>query len=360
VVVKTSDATWQAYNDYGGPGEAWNRGATLYGVGDAFTTDIDRAFAVSWARPIVHRASRPQTALFNSEYPLIRFLEEAGVDVQYVGCQDVDRSPVCLRRRVFVSSGHDEYWSTGMRTHVEAARGAGTHLVFASGNEVFWRTRFTDGGRVMWCFKDTMDGPTEGPNAAPGHVGGTPLDPVTWTGTWRDPRQPGGADGEDGLTGCEFRMNGINDVDAHVSGARFGASPFWRGTAVAAGADVTLPAVVGFEADEVAAPGVVLADTVVNLAGSRADDAGQRYDGSGPMRWGIVVRRAASGAVTVGFGTCQWAWALSDVHDRQRPPVSTAARQATLNLLADMGAPPGSVPPDLVAPVPSTWAAYGL
>jgi hypothetical protein len=32
-----------------------------------------------------------------------------------------------------------------MRAHVEAARNAGMHLAFFSGNEMFWRIRFTAG-----------------------------------------------------------------------------------------------------------------------------------------------------------------------------------------------------------------------
>ncbi len=44
--------------------------------------------------------------------------------------------------RVFLSVGHDEYWSGGQRSNVEAARNVGVHLAFFSGNEVFWKTRW--------------------------------------------------------------------------------------------------------------------------------------------------------------------------------------------------------------------------
>jgi len=48
--------------------------------------------------------------------------------------------------------------------------------------------------------------------------------------------------------------------------------------------------------------------------------------------------------VTVGFGTCQWAWALDAVHDRgDSTPVSLDAQQFTVNLLRDLGADPGTV-----------------
>ena len=42
---------------------------------------------------------------------------------------------------MFVSSGHDEYWSRAQRDNVEAARDSGVNLAFFSGNEVFWKTR---------------------------------------------------------------------------------------------------------------------------------------------------------------------------------------------------------------------------
>jgi hypothetical protein len=41
-----------------------------------------------------------------------------------------------------LSVGHDEYWSAAQRANVEAARNAGVHLAFFSGNEMFWKTRW--------------------------------------------------------------------------------------------------------------------------------------------------------------------------------------------------------------------------
>ena len=51
---------------------------------------------------------------FYAEYPLVRWLERNGYDVSYTSCIDTDRRPAELRKhKVFVSSGHDEYWSGG-------------------------------------------------------------------------------------------------------------------------------------------------------------------------------------------------------------------------------------------------------
>ena len=46
------------------------------------------------------------------------------------------------QHRLFLSVGHDEYWSGRQRRNVEAARAAGVHLAFFSGNEVYWKIRW--------------------------------------------------------------------------------------------------------------------------------------------------------------------------------------------------------------------------
>ena len=78
-----------------------------------------------------------------AEYPMIRFLERNGYDVSYTSSADVGRNPALLQNhKVFMSSGHDEYWSASQRSAVEAARDAGVNLAFFTGNEMFWKTRW--------------------------------------------------------------------------------------------------------------------------------------------------------------------------------------------------------------------------
>ena len=72
--------------------------------------------------------------------PMIRWLESNGYNVTYVTGVDVERIGVdraanlLTSRKAYMSVGHDEYWSAGQRANVEAARDAGTHLNFFSGN----------------------------------------------------------------------------------------------------------------------------------------------------------------------------------------------------------------------------------
>ena len=116
---------------------------------------------------------------------MIRWLEENGYNVSYTSEAEVDRNGALLKNhKIFMSSGHDEYWSAGQRANVEAAREAGVNLAFFSGNEIFWKTRWgpsIEGSntpyRTLTTYKEThFEGPVD------------PKDPPTWTGAWRDPR----------------------------------------------------------------------------------------------------------------------------------------------------------------------------
>ncbi len=150
VLFQTSDTTWQAYNNYGG--------ANFY------TGPQGRATKLSYNRPWSTRGSvNGRDFLFSNEYPMIRFLEQNGYDVSYVSGLDthLDASLI-TKHRVFLSVGHDEYWSKDQRDHVLAARDAGTNLAFFSGNEVYWKTRWEESqdgshtpNRTLVCYKDT-------------------------------------------------------------------------------------------------------------------------------------------------------------------------------------------------------------
>ena len=193
LLFQTADTTWQAYNDYGGN--------SLYTGAPA-----GRAYKVSYNRPFRTRGvANGQDWVFNAEYPMVRWLESNGYDVAYISGLDSHRAGALLRNhRVFLSVGHDEYWSGGQRANVTAARDAGVHLAFFSGNEVFWKTRWEpsiDGSntanRTLVSYKET-------------HANAK-IDPSPeWTGTWRDPRFSPPSDGgrpENALTGTVFMAN---------------------------------------------------------------------------------------------------------------------------------------------------------
>ena len=332
MVFQTSDTTWQAYNDYGG------RSLYVGGPGN----NPPRAYKVSYNRPFATRGTAPEDWVFNSEYPMIRFLERNGYDVSYISGIDAHRSgPELLEHEVFLSVGHDEYWSAGQRANVEAARAAGVNLAFFSGNEVFWKTRWEPSidssltpNRTLVSYKETHANAKIDPDPA-------------WTGTWRDPRFSPPADGgrpEHALTGTLFRVNAGNDTAIRVPSAN-GKLRFWRNTSVAtlaAGAVATLaPNTLGYEWDEApndafTPPGLMRLSSTTATVGSMLTDHGSSY-GTGSVTHSMTLYRHSSGSLVFSAGTIQWPWGLDANHDRGSAAADVRMQQATVNLFADMG-----------------------
>lgn len=360
IIYKTSDTTWgSAYNYYGT--KAIPRGKNLYGVGGVGNI-TERAHAASYHRPILTRGEVMQTYIWACEMPLIAFLERNGYSVKYISSVDLDMGGVSILNKgeIFISSGHDEYWTQNMWDAAESFRDDfGGKSIYMSGNEVFWRSRFEyDGDEVIqWCYKDTMPGPSS-------HVAGQELDPVTWTGTWQDTRWPDRTPPEN-LTNTRFGMNGIYDYDAVIPWSNH---KVWWGSPLhdLPMASLTVLGVMGFEADHVDPQGPeesfrILARYTRSAPGGLADANGQNYDVPGNIEWGIASRRVAGGGLTVGFGTCQWAWSLEATHDRGASVVpNQSARQFTVNLLNDLGAAPATLMSGLELQDQNDLDEYGL
>jgi hypothetical protein len=181
LLFQTSDTTWQAYNNYGGN--------SLYTGSPA-----GRAYKVSYNRPFNTRAvDGGQDWVFNAEYPMVRWLEANGYDVSYSTGVDSDRRGALIRNhKLFLSVGHDDYWSNGQHANVEAARNAGVDLGFFSGNEVFWKTRWEnsiDGSgtpyRTLVCYKETHANAMIDPQDPP-----TRYNPKLWMGGMREAAYP--------------------------------------------------------------------------------------------------------------------------------------------------------------------------
>src|SRR5437867_3711351 len=133
LLLQTSDTTWQAYNRYGGN--------SLYTGAPA-----GRAYKVSYNRPFTTRDYLASSFLFDAEYPMVRLLEANGYTVSYfTGVDSARLGSEILDHKIFLSVGHDEYWSGTQRANVEAARNAGVNLAFFSGNLMFWKTRWEPG-----------------------------------------------------------------------------------------------------------------------------------------------------------------------------------------------------------------------
>ena len=345
MLVQTSDETWQAYNTYGGN--------SLYTCASNCPPGNPAAYKgaakVSYNRPF-HSAeddSGGRSWLMYTEYPMIRFLEANGYDVSYTTGIDVGTSlggSLLTNHKVFLSVGHDEYWSGAQRANVEAARDNGVSLAFFSGNEVFWKTRTEQSidsshtaNRTLVTYKEThFDGVVD------------PQDPPTWTGTWADPRFSPPADGgrpQNALTGQLFKVNsGTTDIKVP---AAYGKLRFWRNTQAAnlgTGQTLTLAPgqeTLGYEWDEEPDNGFRpkglfdLSSTTYTNAEIFTDYGSTTKSGQTATHR-MSLYRAPSGALVFGAGTVQWSWGLDDP---QSTP-DTNMRQATVNLFADMGVQP--------------------
>ncbi|WP_259667913.1 DUF4082 domain-containing protein [Rhizobium lentis] len=361
VVFQTADQTWQAYNGWGG--------ANLYGGnGPATGQGAGRAYAVSYNRPIATRGgvgtyAGPQDYLFGAEYAGIYWLEQNGYDVSYLSGVDVDRyGSLLLNHKTYIDAGHDEYWSGQQRTNVEAARDAGVNLMFWSGNEVYWRTRWgnaysADGTpyRTLICYKETWS-----PTAS--------IDPSNeWTGTFRDPRLSppaiGGGNPENSLTGQLFKVDDVgNNLQAITIPYDDANLRFWRNTSVAnlqPGQTATLTKnYLGYEWDEASDNGfdpaglVKLSSTTLPVSTYLLDYG--NTTGNAISTHNLTLYRAPSGALVFGAGTVYWTWGLSDNHDLTATPTDPRVQQAMVNLLADMGIQPGTLQSGLTAATASS------
>ncbi|MHB1063935.1 MAG: DUF4082 domain-containing protein [Georgenia sp.] len=350
VFFQTSDTTWHAYNTYGGA--SFYQGAVN-----------GRAYKLSYNRPFATRGlSAGRDFYFASEYAMVRFLERNGYDVSYT--TDVDsarRGELIQNHKVFTSTGHDEYWSGPQRTNIEAARDAGVHLGFFTGNEAYWRVRWENAAagaptpyRTMTSYKETWDDAKIDPSPE-------------WTGTWRDPRfaapENGGGLPENAVSGTAYM---VNDVDLPVTvSAEEGRLRLWRHTSLAslpAGGSAELaPHTVGYESNEdldngFRPEGLVRLSTTVGPVPQYLQDFGSRV-APGTTNHNTTLYRAASGALVFSSASIQWAWGLDQVHDGAGAPADPRMQQATVNLLADMDSRPTTLQSGLVAATKSTDTA---
>jgi Domain of unknown function (DUF4082)/Fibronectin type III domain/Bacterial Ig domain len=368
ILLQTSDATWEAYNEYGGN--------SLYTCTVDCPTGEPKAYkgayAVSYNRPFSGGLVTDNGAsyLFYAEYQMMRFLEKNGYELSYTTEDEVDHNGALLKNhKIFISSGHDEYWSAGQRASVEAAREAGVNLAFFSANELFWKTRWgpsIDGTatpyRTLTTYKEThFEGPVD------------PDDPPTWTGAWRDPRGGPATDGgkpENALTGQQFEVNaGTSEITVP---SQYSKLRVWRNTAVSklkTGQTLLLAPEVntlGYEWDEDVDNGFRpagefdMSSTTVSGLQSFID-YGSTVNENATGTHHLTLYRAPSGALVFGAGTVQWAWGLENANawnegstDPGEFPPDPNMQQFTVNLLAEMGAQAGSLASGLTTATQST------
>src|SRR3954470_7471825 len=152
IVLALATNTWHAYNDFGGrnlynggthvamqppmtagylfkpPG----KGRRVTGTGEP---DPQNAAHVGYLQ-LNHLSEWAGSAGWPDwELPFIEWAEREGFEIGVVTNADLEQHPEVLdRAALYLSVGHDEYWSKGMRDTVEAFIARGGNAAFFSGN----------------------------------------------------------------------------------------------------------------------------------------------------------------------------------------------------------------------------------
>lgn len=353
LLFQQSTFTYQAYNRYGG------KSSYHYADGDDCPTIAGqpRAVAVSLRRPLDPDGGDMLTGnsgntYFVAEFPMVRWLEAQGYDVSYVTNFDVHQYGKAgarnglLDHRVFLSVGHDEYWSQEVRDAITAARDAGVHIGIFSANTAYWRVRLENDpytaspDSVMAVYKTTQSG-VEDPSGI-------------HTGTWRDPEGVNNPENE--LLGVMY----IGDNDQRSFSIRVSAEQaadrIYRHTdlqTMPAGTYARIGAgTVGWEWDAVADNGHSPAGLQI-LAGSPVygmllQDAGNAANGNvGQAEANATRYTTPSGAIVFASGTIQWSHGLGS-EGLLSLPADPYVVQITYNILSDMGVQPATPADSLI------------
>jgi hypothetical protein len=172
IVVALATNTWHAYNDFGGmnlytggthvsmqrpmaPGylhKPLGKGRRVTGTG---APDPQSASHVGYIQ-LNHLSGYAGSAGWPDwEQPFIAWAEREGFEIGVCTNADLEEHPEVLdEASLYLSVGHDEYWSKGMRDTVERFVACGGNAAFFSGNTSLWQVRLEGGDRdVMVGYK---------------------------------------------------------------------------------------------------------------------------------------------------------------------------------------------------------------
>ena len=320
-----------------------------------------RAFKVSYDRPF-SQASFQESYEYDTplrwEYNMIRWLESQAYNVTYTDNMEIHTNGQTLlnpnKHKVFLSVGHDEYWSEEMRDRVEDGRDAGVNLGFFSANTCYWRVRFenstADAGsikpdRVMACYKQdwALDAVAQQQGASAA------------TNKFRSVQNQRP---ENALLGIMYGSDTSNLFGGYNYVVTNSNDPYYANTGLQNGSQLNL--LVGYEWDFIVNNGsspaglVILSESTVVPAdllpifdeppGEQTLPANQDFTKAHSTRY-----TASSGAKVFASGTNQWAWGL-DSDDVSPAREDIRVKQITVNILADMAARPQTPNASLIVP----------
>lgn len=313
ILFQTSVLTYEAYNLWGG--YSLYRGLNSQGQ---YVPEM-RSYVVSFDRPFERGVGEDFASPYNpsakvsplagiglgdfplySEYNMLRWMERNNYNVTYSTDIDTDmHGSLLLNHRLYLSVGHDEYWSTAMRAAVTQARDRGVSLGFFGGNDVYWHVRMQSSplgpDREIICYK-------------PGYYKDHIVDPLAAvnpreaTVLWQDKplNEP-----EDTLLG--ERYGGGVQTSAPLVLTR-AAQPFMQGTTLHAGS--ALAGLVGGEYDRLSSRASRPAGLIVLAASPLTCLPSSLCPKNGSDIAEATVYTTVSGARVFDAGTFLWGWGL--------------------------------------------------
>ncbi|MFG2517920.1 N,N-dimethylformamidase beta subunit family domain-containing protein [Streptomyces sp. NPDC048527] len=245
ILYKKSTFTRHAYNRSDRPGQ--ERAASLYDqpVHQQGVDGTVRGHKVSLHRP----GGVIDLAYWDA--PFVSWLERNGYPVEYCTDLDLHEDRTLLDAYdLLLSVGHDEYWSSAMRAHVERFVRERGNVAFLSANTCWWRIHLTDRNTAFVSDTD--------------HHVGDEYPHLPATDQWWRPEPDGVGAPENTLTGVSFRNGGMWAAAAEWPGDRPRAGYtvqhanhwIYEGTGLRDGADGCVPdrlgagtPLIGYECD---------------------------------------------------------------------------------------------------------------
>jgi hypothetical protein len=268
------------------------------------------------------------------DYNMVRWLEYEQYDVGYVTNIDYHRTNTHTNGvEVFLSPGHDEYWTWQMFDNIQNARDGGVDLAFFSANTAFRQIRFESSNNSL-----ASGASPEQSQRIMVHYREVP-----------DPILSDGNPSNDYLATVEFRSSPVNRPEQDLIGVQYvlapvdgdivvsnAAHPVFARTGLVNGA--RLAGLLGYEVDmRFGSFG-----NVVELASSPFTILRSPFT-SGTSH--MTIYTAGSGAQVFATGSIQWSWGLDDFNGPSQgglrsSRLSAAAQQITDNVLERFGATP--------------------
>jgi hypothetical protein len=147
VLVQVPVTTVHAYNAYGGK--------SLY---DFNSSDGVRSPKVSFDRPLTDAFN---TSFDNWSQYLARWLAKNRIAADFCTSHDLHANANLLDPyQLYLSAGHDEYWTRDMRDHLDAFVAVGGNAAIFGGNTCWWQARLEgSGNRTLVCYKSLSADP---------------------------------------------------------------------------------------------------------------------------------------------------------------------------------------------------------